>query len=226
MAKPLRSPGGWAAPLDEAVLRQAITEVLLRSAGLPTLEDAKKYLEEVQEPPEVVIEARRGSTWIREAERALQPALEKGAVRLKRVERGDWPRDKPEPRITVGGRLGGRYRFYGVPGDILQPMFLLAVAAAGRGWGNGTRCKGLDSARGTLVVYVVPGLPCARALYNLLPVVLCSHGAVLEAVNVETMVLQGMRPPVKTVPAYRTPRGVMVRGVLRSPGEALQLWSK
>lgn len=214
----------WTAPLDEAALRRAISEVLLRSAGLPTLEDVEEYLAKVREPVEIVVEGRPGSPWVGEAEKALQPALEKGAARLRRVERSSWPRDRPEPRILIGGRLGHRYRFYGVPGDILQPVFLLAVAAAGGGWGNGFSCSKLGGASGTLVVYVVPGLPCVRALYNLLPVVLCNPEAVLEAVNVETMVLQGMKPPVRSVPAYLTPKGVMLRGALRSPAEALQLW--
>lgn len=210
--------------LGEAELRRAIATVLLRSAGLPTLEDAVEKLRGVRERVDVVL-AYRDPEWGRAARSLLEPAVEAGAARLREAKAGDWARNRPQPLITVGGRLGHRFMFYGLPGDILQPVFLLAVAAAGDAW-RARGCGGLEGAGGRLVLYVVPGLPCVRALYNALQVLLCSGEAVLEAVNVETMVLQGMRPPVDRVPAFATPRGGLVKVVPRSPGEAARLWGR
>lgn len=208
--------------LDETTLRKAITDVLLRASNLPTMEDVADLLSKVREPAEIAL-AYSDEKWAREAERLLEPAVRVGAARIRRIPSKGWRRDRPQPLITVGGRLSHRLAFYGLPGDILQPVFLLAVAAAGEAW-KPRGCAGLEGAKGKLVLYVVPGLPCVRALHHVLPVLLCSSEAELEAVNVETMLLQGMKPPVDRVPAFVTPSGRLVKGAPRSPGDAARLW--
>ncbi len=210
--------------IDETMLRRAITDVLLSSAGLPTLAEAKKLLSKIKERVEVIVEERSGSKVSEQVLSHLRSLLgDAEKVKLLPVRVKEWTVERPDPLILIGGRLGGRYRFYGDPAEILEPMFLLAVAAAGGAWEPKT-CKGLETAKGTLVLYVVPGLPCAKAMYHTLPVVLCSKEAVLEVVNIETWILEGGRPPVNRVPAFLTPRGRLHMGAPRGPGDAVKLW--
>ncbi len=206
---------------------EAVADILLRAAGLPGLREALHALREAREAVDVSVEYRVQEGYAAEARRLLEPAEEAGAARVRVAEAAEWPGGRPEPRLAVWGRLGGRFTFYGLPRGVLQPILLLYVAAAGGGWEPPRGCGGrLSAARGRLLVYVVPGLPCARALYMVLPVLLCSGGARLEAVNVESMVEQGLQPPpyVRRVPVFVSEGGVVRVGAPGGFEEAAALW--
>ena len=210
--------------INEAALRTAITNALLRSAGLPTLDDIEKMLSKSEKSTTVTIvvdNSRYGKAGVNLLEKLVGKYE---FIEVKVSEKSSWPSDLPPPLIVVGGGLSGRLLFYGAPTDILSPMFMLAVAASCGAW-RPSSCSGLEGARGRARLYVVPGLPCARAMYNSLHVLFCSRAAELEVVNVEGYYAMGKEIPVKQVPTFVSPSGKKHTATPRSPAEVLSWWS-
>lgn len=209
--------------IDEAALRAAITDALLRSAGLPTLADVKKMLSEAESKTTVSIvtdESKYGKHGVDVVKNLL---TDYDFVEIKVLEKSSWPEDLPPPLIVIGGKLEGRLLFYGAPADILSPMFMLAVAASCGAWRPKT-CKNISEARGRARLYVVPGLPCARAIYNSLPIVYCSNEAELEIVNVEAFYTLNKPLPVRQVPTFVSPSGKKYSSTPRGEFEVLKWW--
>lgn len=197
-------------------------DLLLRAARLPTTREALSLARSIKQEVEVRVEASKHHDLAERIGRELEHLLRGSRARVVLAEARDWPQGLPEPSIVVGGRLGGRLRFHGVPRSVLLPPFLLAIAAAGGSWApprNGVE-PGLE---GAAVAYLVPGLPCARALYHGLHVVYHSRASLI-AVNVESMIEQGLSAPVDTVPAWRTPCGELLVYAPRSPTDAARIW--
>lgn len=210
--------------IDEAALRAAITDALLRSAGLPTLDDVEKMLSKAEKSTTVIIVA-DGSKYGKAGADLVKRLVGKyESIEVKVSEKSSWPSDLPPPLIVVGGGLGGRLLFYGAPADILSPVFMLAVAASCGAW-RPSSCSGLEGAQGRARLYVVPGLPCARAIYDSLHVLYCSRAAELEIVNVEGYYAMGKGLPVKQVPTFVSPSGKRHTATPRSPAEVLSWWS-
>ena len=206
------------------MLGGAITDILLSSLGIPTLSKARKLIGKIEERTEVIVALRKGSKVSEEGLAFIKRLIgENEHVKVIPVYAKDWPGDRPDPLVIIGGRLGGRYKFYGLPTEILAPVFLTAIAAAGGTW-KPKSCQGLDAASGRVILYVVPGLPCAKAMYYVLQVVYCSEKAEIEIANLETMLLQGMQLPVKRVPAFVTPKGTLYQGLPRDVQGVAKLW--
>lgn len=206
-------------------VRDAVNDILLAAIGIPTAAEALELLRKTREPVELLVAARSGDEAARTTVRLLESLVKQSRhIKVKLLKPSDWPQDMPEPRITVTGRLGGRYRFHGAPSGLLLSPFLLAVAAAGAAWeppGRGEVDPGLG---GRVLLYVVPGLPCARAMYTGLQVVYHSK-AEIDVANVESMMKQGLPVPVKAVPAWRTACGELRMVTPRKARDIAAMWS-
>lgn len=207
-------------------LREAVTEALLESLGLPT---RSRMLEAIRakgaEVRVVVTHPGREDVFTRAALALLRRASSEagGKVVVEEGREADWPSGLPWPGIRVDGPgLRGVFVFYGVPSDLLEAPFTAYLAAAAGAWSPGG--GGGERVCGRLRLYVVPGFPCVRAMLALLPLVAASGDAVLEVVNVETMMLEGMEAPVSRVPAFEGPGGGPVARTVKGPEEAAELW--
>jgi hypothetical protein len=117
----------------KAVAGNPLLDALLRMLELPGVNDIEELLKKIS-PVEVVVDC-SGS---RDGDCKLVKLLLKGYDRIKlvegRVSKPKLDHEIPAPSIAVGGRLGLRFRFHGVPEELLAPPFMLAVAAAGGAW--------------------------------------------------------------------------------------------
>ncbi|KSW11618.1 hypothetical protein CF15_01960 [Pyrodictium occultum] len=209
-------------PLDETALRAAIADVLLRTAGLPTLDEVGRIMRRAEKGTRVVIVI-DNSRYARAEADNLKKLLERyEGVETRIVEKSSWGSELPPPLISIDGTLEGRIFFYGAPSDILKPIFLLAVAASAEAWRPG-RCRGLGGVKGRARLYVVPGLPCAKTLYDALHILCCST-AELEVVNVEGYYATGREIPVRRVPTFISPSGRVHVGEPRDPEELAEWW--
>ncbi|ABM80850.1 hypothetical protein [Hyperthermus butylicus] len=124
------------------MLHKTITDILLSSIGLPTLSRARKLVGEIEERTEVIIGLSRGSKLSEDGLAYVKSLVgENEHVRIIPVYVKEWPSNRPDPLIIIGGRLGGRYKFYGIPTEILASAFLTAIAAAGGAW-RPKSCRG------------------------------------------------------------------------------------
>ena len=207
--------------------REAVTEALLETLGLPTKARMLEAIRSkgsrvkvyVSHPGPGDVFARAAAALLREMSRGAG-----GKIMVVEERVDDWPRGLPWPGIRVEGPgLRGRFVFYGVPSDLLEAPFAAYLAAAAGAWSPGGEAQG-ERVCGRLRLYVVPGFPCVRAMIALLPLVAASGDAVLEVVNVETMLLEGMKAPVSRVPAFEGPEGGPVARPVKDAREAAELW--
>ncbi len=208
-------------------LREAVTEALLETLGLPT---KTRMLEAIRSKGTRVrtriAHPGRGDVFTRAALALLREMSREAGGKVEVVEERveDWPRGLPWPGIRVEGPgLRGRFTFYGVPSDLLEAPFAAYLAAAAGAWSPGEEATG-EAVCGRLRLYVVPGFPCVRAMLALLPLVAASGDAVLEVVNVETMLLEGLEAPVSRVPAFEGPGGGPMARSVKDAREAAVLW--
>jgi hypothetical protein len=209
---------------DARFLKEAMIDSLLVATGLPSLSEARSLLEKLVEPVEVVVEVVPMSPFSGEGYLYVKRRLEGyEKVVLKRVEVEKWEKKLPEPAIRIGGRLNGRLVYYGVHGDVLLMPFYLSIALAGGAWSGEkpSRCPS-----GRLLLYVVPGLPCVRALYRCMQVVAHCPGAELWSINAEASIVQGYGIPSGRVPAFVTPSGKVVVREPKTVDDAAAIWSK
>ncbi|HID41907.1 MAG TPA: hypothetical protein EYP33_07135, partial [Pyrodictium sp.] len=95
--------------IDETALRAAITDALLRSAGLPTLADVKKMLSEAESKTTVSIvtdDSKYGEHGVDVVRNLLTDYDD--FVEIKVLEKSSWPEDLPPPLRVIGGKLEGR----------------------------------------------------------------------------------------------------------------------
>jgi len=203
------------------VLREAILDSVLVAAGLPSLREARDRLSKARASVVLVVETLRDSVYSEEGYRRLASLVRGYPVSLQRVVVDEWKWGLPEPRIIVKGLLRGRLVLYGVPSDVLLSPFYLALAAAAGSWDppRPSRCP-----RGRVILYVVPGLPCAKAFYYSVPVVFYCGEAELWVVDAEEALGQGYGIPCDRVPAYRAPSGRVVMFAPSSVEDALRAW--
>lgn len=206
---------------DARVLREALLDSVLAAAGLPSIREARDYLSRARTRVVVVAETLRDSIYSEEGYRRLAKLVKDYPVDLKRVVVDTWEWELPEPRVIVKGLLSERLVFYGVPSDILLSPFYLALAAAGGSWEppRPSKCP-----RGRVVLYIVPGLPCTKALYHSVPVVLYCGEAELWVVDAEEAIGQGYGIPSDRVPAFKTPSGRVVVFSPSSVDDVLRAW--
>ena len=89
--------------IDEAALRAAITDALLRSAGLPTLDDVEKMLSKAEKSTTVIIVA-DGSRYGKAGADLVKRLVGKyESIEVKVSEKSSWPSDLPPPLIVVEG---------------------------------------------------------------------------------------------------------------------------
>ncbi len=212
--------------IEERGLRDTVNDMLLAAMGIPTASEALKLLEDMHETVKLLVAVRGKPETIVEDTvkllKSLEERYERISVRL--LEASSLPEGMPQPCIVVTGRLEGRYRFYGHPGGLLLSPFLLAVAAAGAAWEPPGRNEVDPGLTGRALLYVVPGLPCVRAMYYGLQVVYHSR-AELDVANVESMLRQGLPVPVKAVPAWRTACGELKVLTPRRTRDAVAMWN-
>ena len=206
---------------DSKVLREALLDSVLAASGLPTIHEARDLLSRARERIRLVVTTLRGSIFSEEGLRRLERLVKGYPVDLERRVIEEWPWKLPEPRVEVWGRLSGRLVFYAVPSDILLAPFYLSLAAAGGAWSPGApaRCP-----RGRVTLYVVPGLPCTKALYYSLPIVLHCGEAELWVVDAEEAIGQGYGIPSNRVPAFVSPSGRVQVYAPSSVDDALRAW--
>jgi hypothetical protein len=214
--------GGIVVTLKAIVAGNPLVDALLRVAGLPAVDDVEAMLEKMG-PVEVKVDC-SGS---REPDCKLVRLLLKGYERVRLVEdtvpRPRLGHEVPSPSISVGGRLGWRFRFHGVSEELLAPPFMLAVAAAGGAWPSRLnrcppRCGG-----GSLALYVVPGLPCVKAVVLAVELLLCCQEASVDVINIDTLAAMGASLPVDRVPAFRADGRVRVGLPKRGVEELVEL---
>ncbi len=174
-------------------------DVLLRIAGLPSPGEVEELLSKV-EGVEVTVDC-RGEEKLCRYVKLLLKGYSGVRVRDGEVARPKVQHDVPPPGISVGGLLGGRFRFHGLPEELLAPPFMLAVAAAGGAWKPGYECP-RECRSGSLVAYVVPGVPCAKAIVMLVGLLLCCGSVEVDVVNVDTLAALGGKLPVDRVPSF------------------------
>ena len=206
---------------DSRFLREALLDSVLAASGLPTIREARDLLSRARERVRLVITVLRDSVFSEEGLRRLEKLVKGYPVELEKRVTGEWPWKLPEPRIEILGRLSGRLVFYAVPSDVLLMPFYLSLAAAGGAWSPSTpaRCP-----RGRVVLYVVPGLPCTKALYYSLPIVLHCEEAELWVVDAEEAIGQGYGIPSDRVPAFVAPSGRVKLYAPNSVDDALHAW--
>ena len=211
--------------IEERGLRDTVNDMLLATMGIPTASEALKLLENMHETVKLLVAIRDRSGNMEDTVKllkSLEERYERISVRL--LEASSLPEGMPQPCIAVTGRLEGRYRFYGHPGGLLLSPFLLAVAAARAAWEPPGRNEVDPGLTGRALLYVVPGLPCVRAMYYGLQVVYHSR-AELDIANVESMLRQGLPVPVKAVPAWRTACGELKVMTPRRTRDTVAMWS-
>ena len=206
---------------DSRFLREALLDSVLAASGLPTIREARDLLSQARERTRLVATVLRDSVFSEEGLRRLERLVKGYPVELEKRVTGEWPWRLPEPRVEVLGRLGGRLVFYAVPSDVLLMPFYLSLAAASGAWSPSApaRCP-----RGRVTLYVVPGLPCTKALYYSLPIVLHCGEAELWVVDAEEAIGQGYGIPSDRVPAFVAPSGRVKVHAPNSVDEVLQIW--
>ena len=207
---------------DSRFLREALLDSVLAASGLPTIREARDLLSRAREQVRLVITVLRDSVFSEEGLRRLERLVKGYPVELEKRVAGEWSWKLPEPRIEVLGRLGGRLVFYAVPSDVLLMPFYLSLAAAGGAWSPSApaRCPG-----DKVVLYVVPGLPCTKALYYSLPIILHCKKAELWVVDAEEAIGQGYGIPSDRVPSFVAPSGRVKVYAPNSVDEALRAWT-
>ncbi|WP_048061544.1 hypothetical protein [Hyperthermus butylicus] len=215
---------GSAVTVGKVLVQPLLVDVLLRASGLPTSREVEELVSKA-EPVEVIVSRCDEGNVAAKGCKLVRLLFDGYPVRLRegRVETPTAGFDVPPPSIAIGGRLGFRYRFHGLPEEILAPMLLLVTAAAGGAW-KPKSCAGLDAARGRMLLYAVPGAPCARAIAASLQVVYCSDAAEIDVVNIDTLNLLGKKPPVDKVPSFRLPSGKLHIGVPPTPEKLAAIW--
>jgi hypothetical protein len=207
-------------------MKRALMTALLRSAGLPSVDEIDNMIKNIKSSVEIILSAREDSSHTNEAiglaEELFKVAREK--VNITLTSEKTWPKGYPEPLWSIGGRLGHRFKLYGYPTDLLGQAFRLAVAVAGKGWNPPIDDK-CCNVKGKALLYAVPGLPCTRAIYYSLHVLVAAPEAELTVINIESMASQGLETPVKNVPTFITPRGKSIVLTPRSVKDVLRIWT-
>ena len=208
---------------DSRFLREALLDSVLAASGLPTIREARDLLLRAREQVRLVAIVLRDSVFSEEGLRRLERLVKGYPVELEKRVVEEWPWKLPEPRVEVLGRLSGRLVYYAVPSDVLLMPFYLSLAAASGAWSPGAPAK---CPRGRVVLYIVPGLPCTKALYYSLPIVLCCKEAELWVVDAEEAIGQGYGIPSNRVPAFVTPSGHVKVYAPSSIEDALRVWTE
>ena len=188
--------------LRAIVAGNPLIDALLKMSGLPDTGEVERLLGEMS-PVEVVLDCSGG----RIEDCKFVKLLFKGYDRVRLVE-GSVPKpsldhDVPSPSISVGGRLGGRFRFHGVPEELLAPPFMLAVAAAGGKWPPKLEGCPENCSDGSLALYVVPGVPCMKAIALTVKLLLCCPNITADIINIDMLAAEGAKLPVDRVPTFR-----------------------
>lgn len=207
-------------------MKRALMTALLRSAGLPSVDEIDDMIKNIKSSVEIILSAREESPYTNEAlgiaEELFKVARNK--INIALTSEKTWPRGYPEPLWSIGGRLRHRFKLYGYPTDLLGQAFRLAVAVAGEGWNPPIDDK-YYNVKGKVLLYVVPGLPCIRAIYYSLHVLVAAPEAELTVVNIESMVSQGLGIPVKNVPTFITSQGESIVLTPKSVKDVLRIWT-
>jgi hypothetical protein len=175
-----------------------LIDALLRMLELPAINEIEELLRGV-DPVEVRVDCSGEDCKYIEL-------LLKGYDRIKlvkdKVPKPNLEHTIPSPNISIGGRLGGRFRFHGLPEELLAPSFMLAIAAAGGKWPPDLHCpEACDT--GNLILYVVPGVPCIRAVVLTIELLLCCRNVQADVINIGSLTVQDVKLPVNRVPAFR-----------------------
>jgi len=187
--------------LGDVVDNLVMVDALLRVAGAPASVDVERLLSKVTGKVRVVIDCsadREGR--LCKYVKVLLKGYESVDVVEGRVEKPKLNHELPPPSIAVEGVLGGRYRFHGLPEELLAPPFLLAIAAGGGAWRPESCPRSCKSCN--LILYVVPGIPCAKAMVMIAEFLTCCKEASVDIINVDTLALLGKSLPVSRVPAF------------------------
>ncbi len=207
-------------------LKRSLMTALLRSAGLPGVDEIDNMIKDIKLSVEIILSTREGSSHTNEAMNLVEKLFKNAGEKVSIILTNDknWPKGYPEPLWSIGGRLDHRFRLYGYPTDLLGQAFRLAVAIAGKGWDPPIDNK-CCNVKGKALLYAVPGLPCTRAIYYSLHVLAVAPKAELTVINIESMASQGLESPVKNVPTFITPRGESIVLTPRSVKDVLRVWA-
>jgi len=205
-----------------AEARLAVIDFLLHASKLPTLAEARQLARKAKDKTRVIIRATHDKTQLAERTRKLITDMAQVQARVEAASK--WSKQLPQPHIAIKGLE--RLHFYGEPTDLLLPPLLLAIALAGGAWKPEVkRVETRVKTHGKLLLYVTPGLPCAKAIYHSLQALHATSSGELYIINAESMIQQGLKPPVNTVPTFITPSGRKYTITPRSPSEVIELWN-